>query len=78
MFLKVVVWGGDGKRVGENGEVEYVTEYVTPLRSAPQFISLASSQVDPTEMTTYGLPLSLDRFSPYSTTSLVFKNFVGW
>ena len=62
VFLKVVDWGGDGKRLGENGEVEYVTENVTPLRSAPQFISLTTSQVDPTETTTYGLPLSLDRF----------------
>ena len=33
-----------------------------PLRPAPQFVSLATSQVDPTETTTYGLPLSLDRF----------------
>ena len=78
--LKVVVWGGNGKRAGENDEVEYVTEYVTPLRSAPQFISLATSQVDPTETATYGLSLSLDRFffssrppSSSSRTSWDFK-----
>ena len=79
-FLRVMVWGGDRKRAGEDDEVEEVTEYVAPLWSTPQSISLATTQIISTETTTHGLPLSSDwYFSPFdhllrSSTSPVFKN----
>ena len=31
LFLRVMVWGGDRKRAGEDGEVEEVMEHVVPL-----------------------------------------------
>ena len=65
-FLRVIIWGGDRKRAGEDDEVEEATEYVAPLWSTPQSISLATTQIILTETTTHGLPLSLDRyFSPF-------------
>ena len=57
-FLKVVVWGGNGKRAGGDDEIKEVTEYVAPLRSIPQPISLTTTQVDTVETTTRGLPLT--------------------
>ena len=33
-FLKVVVWGGNGKQAEEDDEVEEVTKYVVPLLCA--------------------------------------------
>ena len=33
LFLRVMVWGGDRKRAGEDHKVEEVTEYVVPLWS---------------------------------------------
>ena len=80
LFLRVMVWGGDRKRAGEDDEVEEVTEYVVPLWSTPQFIPLATTQIIQTETTTHGLTLSSDRyFSPLdhllrSATSPDFKN----
>ena len=79
-FLRVVIWGGDRKRAGEeDDEVKEATEYVAPLWSTPQFISFATTQIIPTETTTHGLPLLSDwYFSPldhlHSTTSPVSKN----
>ena len=57
-FLKVVVWGGNGKRAVGDDEIKEVTEYVAPLRSIPQSISLTITQVDTVETTTRGLPLT--------------------
>ena len=63
--------GGNGKRVGENDEVEEVTV----CGSIPQSISL-STQVDPTEATKHWLPLSSVGFlsTRPPPTSAVFKN----
>ena len=57
-FLKVVVWGGNGKRAGGDDEIKEVTKYVALLRSAPQSISLTTTQADTVETTTRRLPLT--------------------
>ena len=76
-FSRMMVWGGDRKRAGEDDEVEEVTEYVAPLWSTPQFISFATTQIIPTETMTHGLPLPSDRyFSPLDHLA-VFKNLAS-
>ena len=60
-FLRVIIWGGNRKRAGEEEEeVKEATEYVAPLWSTPQFISLATTQIISTETTTHGLALLSD------------------